>query len=175
MEPTIFSSPDSYDSFVVRWIAYEKECPLEHRIVYSFEVTMDKLPNIQDRDLYIVSHEPLVQYLQERYPGEPLLPSDPKIRAQLRQICSMVRADGENIAKDVDSLLLHSGGEYITGNEFTLADIPAGTCLYRYFEMGVEVPRHSHIAQWYARLSDRVAYKAHVMVPFEELRGRLEF
>ena len=64
---------------------------------------------------------------------------------------------------------------FLAGSEFTLADIPAGTSLHRYFEMGVEVPRHHHVAEWYARLSERSAYKEHVMVSFEELRGRLEF
>jgi glutathione S-transferase len=64
---------------------------------------------------------------------------------------------------------------FLAGSEFTLADIPAGTSLYRYFEMGVEVPRHLHVIEWYARLSERSAYKEHVMVSFEELRGHLEF
>lgn len=64
---------------------------------------------------------------------------------------------------------------YLGGEDFTLGDVPAGTSLYRWFEMGLEVPRHPHVAEWYGRLSERDAYREHVMVPFEELRGRLAF
>ncbi len=64
---------------------------------------------------------------------------------------------------------------FLAGAEFTLGDIPAGTALYRYFEMGIEVPDHPHVREWYARLGTRPAYREHVMVEFEDLRGRLEF
>lgn len=64
---------------------------------------------------------------------------------------------------------------YLAGSAFSLGDIPAGTCLYRYFEMGVDPPTHPHVARWYARLSVRPAYREHVQVPFGELRGRLAF
>lgn len=64
---------------------------------------------------------------------------------------------------------------YLAGPEFTLADVPAGTALYRYFEMGLDVVCHSHVMEWYARLAERSGYREHVMVPFGELQGRLEF
>jgi glutathione S-transferase len=31
------------------------------------------------------------------------------------------------------------------------------------------------VQAWYERLVQRAAYKEHVMVPFRELRGRLDF
>ena len=64
---------------------------------------------------------------------------------------------------------------FLAGSEMTLGDIPAGTCLWRYFEMGIEVARHPHVGRWYDRLSERRAYRKHVMTPFDELRGRLDF
>jgi glutathione S-transferase len=64
---------------------------------------------------------------------------------------------------------------FLAGDAFSLADIPAGTALYRYFEMGLEVERPPHVGAWYARLAARAPYRAAVAVPFEELRGRLEF
>jgi glutathione S-transferase len=64
---------------------------------------------------------------------------------------------------------------FLAGSKFTLADVPAGSTLYRYFEMGLPVAQHPNIAKWYARLSERPAYKEHVMLSFEDLRGRLEF
>lgn len=76
---------------------------------------------------------------------------------------------------------------FLAGDDFTLADIPAGTCLYRYFELEPEIGRPAngrpaderleipHVESWYARLRQRPAYRTHVMIPFGELRGRLEF
>ena len=61
------------------------------------------------------------------------------------------------------------------GDHLILADIPAGTSLYRYFELDIERPALPHVAAWYARLQQRPAYREHVMVPFGELRGRLEY
>ena len=64
---------------------------------------------------------------------------------------------------------------FLAGESFSLADIPVGTSLYRYFEMGLEVERPPHVERWYAALAARRPYRAAVMVPFDELRGRLEF
>lgn len=64
---------------------------------------------------------------------------------------------------------------FLGGDAFTLGDIPAATSLYRYFEMGLDVPRHGHVDAWYARLRDRPAFRDNVMVPFDALRGRLAF
>jgi glutathione S-transferase len=64
---------------------------------------------------------------------------------------------------------------FLAGSAFTMGDIPAGTSLYRYFEMGVPVPELPNVRAWYARLAERPAYQEHVMIPFEELRGRRAF
>jgi glutathione S-transferase len=65
---------------------------------------------------------------------------------------------------------------YLVGDSFSLADIPAGTCLYRFFEMdGIERPELPHVSAWYARLSDRPAYQQAVMVPFDDLIGKESF
>jgi glutathione S-transferase len=64
---------------------------------------------------------------------------------------------------------------FLAGRAFSMGDIPAGTALYRYFEMGVAVPRLPNVRAWYEHLAERPAYREHVMVQFEELRGRLNF
>lgn len=64
---------------------------------------------------------------------------------------------------------------FLLGERLSLADIPAGTSLYRYFELEIERPAVPHVEAWYRRLAERPAYRAHVMVPFEELRGRLDY
>jgi glutathione S-transferase len=57
----------------------------------------------------------------------------------------------------------------------TLADTPAGTSLYRYFEINVERPSVPHVKAWYRRLQERSAYREHIMVPFGELYRRLDY
>jgi glutathione S-transferase len=63
---------------------------------------------------------------------------------------------------------------FLAGDALTLADIPAGTCLYRYFELDIERPSVPNVEAWYRRLQERAAYRAHIMVPFGELSGRLD-
>ena len=64
---------------------------------------------------------------------------------------------------------------YLGGARFGIGDISCAVCLYRYFEMGFEVPRPGQVMRWYARLSERPAFRETVMTAFDELRGRLEF
>jgi glutathione S-transferase len=64
---------------------------------------------------------------------------------------------------------------FLAGDALTLADIPAGTNLYRYFELDIERPNVPNVEAWYQRLQTRLAYREHVMVPFDELRGRLDY
>jgi glutathione S-transferase len=71
----------------------------------------------------------------------------------------------------LDRLL--DGRSFLLGDEFSLADITAGTSLYRYFELDIERPPLPHLERWYRTLQERAAFRSHVMIPFEELRGRL--
>lgn len=87
-----------------------------------------------------------------------------------------IRAAEAACAKHVlllDSILADRA--FLAGDDLTLADIPLGTCLYRYY--GIEVARADapNVARWYDRLRMRDAYQQHVMLPFEDLRGRLAF
>lgn len=65
--------------------------------------------------------------------------------------------------------------EYISGPTFTLGDIPFGASLYRYFELDIERPSLPRVEAYYQRLRARPAYIKHVMIPFEDLKGRLAF
>jgi glutathione S-transferase len=64
---------------------------------------------------------------------------------------------------------------FVGGDELTIGDIPPGVQLYRYFNLEIERPSLPHVEAWYERLCSRPAYREHVMVPFDELRGRLAF
>jgi glutathione S-transferase len=61
---------------------------------------------------------------------------------------------------------------FLAGDTLSLADIPIGCALFRYFESDIERPDLPNLAAYYARLKERPAYHEHVMIPFEDLRGR---
>ena len=56
--------------------------------------------------------------------------------------------------------------DYLEADRLTLADIPAGTCLYRYFELDIPRPPLPNVMAWYRRLQTRPAYREHVMIGF---------
>jgi glutathione S-transferase len=66
------------------------------------------------------------------------------------------------------------GRPFILGAELSLADVPVGALLYRYFGLEIERPTLPNVEALYERLKARPSYQQHVMVPFEELRGRLD-
>jgi glutathione S-transferase len=64
---------------------------------------------------------------------------------------------------------------FILGDQLTLADIPAGTHLFRYFSLEIERPSLPNVERWYRLLQERSAYREHVMICFSELYGRLDY
>jgi glutathione S-transferase len=67
------------------------------------------------------------------------------------------------------------GKPFLLGDRLSLADIVIGTHFYRYFGLEIARPSIPNVEAWYQRLQQRAAYRAHVMVPFGELYGRLEY
>ena len=65
--------------------------------------------------------------------------------------------------------------DFVAGGDFTMGDIPVGVGFFRYFEMGLPTPEVPHVRAWCRRLCARPAYREHVMLDFEELRGRLAY
>ncbi|RAS38748.1 glutathione S-transferase family protein [Paraburkholderia bryophila] len=61
---------------------------------------------------------------------------------------------------------------FLSGDALGLGDIPVGATLFRYFSLDLERPALPHVGAWYRRLQQRPAYREHVMVSFEALRGR---
>jgi glutathione S-transferase len=64
---------------------------------------------------------------------------------------------------------------FLAGDHFSLGDIPLGASLFRYFGLDIDRPPLPRVQAWYARLASRPAYRAHVMVPYDDLKGRLAF
>lgn len=67
------------------------------------------------------------------------------------------------------------GRRHMLGDDLSLADIAAGTTLYRYFNLDIPRPDIPNVQAWYGRLSERDSYRDHVMIPFDDLKGRLAY
>ena len=87
---------------------------------------------------------------------EPLLRDKTKINA--------LRDEAVKALKLLDEYL--EDKLFIAGNTFSMGDIPIGCVVYRYLTVDVDRPDLRHIQEWYERLSERPAYKKHVMRHF---------
>lgn len=95
----------------------------------------------------------------------------PEDKRNWRAIRAALARCAFNLGK-LDRLL--DGRPFLLGETLSLADITAGTSLYRYFELEIERPPLPGVERWYRALQQRAPFREHVMVPFEELRGRLD-
>jgi glutathione S-transferase len=60
--------------------------------------------------------------------------------------------------------------DYVGGMRLSMADIPVGTMMYRYFTLPIQRPSLPHVEAWYGRLKARAPYQANVMVDYAGLK-----
>ncbi|MFC2968788.1 glutathione S-transferase family protein [Acidimangrovimonas pyrenivorans] len=159
------------------------------------------VPVLRDGDLVIWESMAILRYLAARYgDGGAFWPADPAARAPVDMwaewgklsFCTdftgpIFWSRVRTAAKDRDAAALTralahfetrldrleaqlAGRDHVCG-PFTLADIPVGHVLYRWFD--IDVPRQPRpvIEAYYRRLTERPAYRDHVMVSYEPLRA----
>ena len=164
-----------------------------------------RVPVIDDGGTIIWESHAILRYLAEKYSAGTLSPEDPGIRAQSDMWTDWVLADlqpafiggvfwnfyrtpedqrnwpliRQGIARTTILFRLldrHlSRRDFVAGNTLTFGDIPAGAQLYRYYNLDIDRPELPYVEAWYERLQAREAYRTHVMVPFDDLYGRLTF
>ncbi|MBK1696098.1 glutathione S-transferase family protein [Rhodovibrio salinarum] len=54
---------------------------------------------------------------------------------------------------------------FISGDRLTMGDIPLGVCAYRWYQLPMRRCDLPNVAAWYARLTERPAFRQHVMIP----------
>ena len=86
-----------------------------------------------------------------------------KIQSTTERLWAWYRLLDEQLAKHI----------YVAADHLTMADIPTGATLYRYFNMPIQRPDLPNLERWYGLLCQREAYRKWIMVSFEALRGRL--
>jgi glutathione S-transferase len=163
-----------------------------------------RVPVIEDDGTVVWESHAIVRYLAAKYGAGSLWPEDASARARADMWTDWVLADlqpafiglfwnlyrtpeeqrnwnliRQGVARSaiLFQLLDRELGAhaFIAGDALTIGDIPAGTQLYRYFELEIDRPALPNVEAWYARLQEREAYRSHVMVSFEDLKGRRSF
>ena len=163
-----------------------------------------RIPVLVDQGAVVWESNTILRYLGAKYSAGKLWPRDPFERSQAERwmdweltrlqedfidlfwgyyrtpessrnqtaIDHALRRCAENM-RQLDRQL--SDRDYIAGERLTVGDIPCAVCLYRYFNMGLDVERPVQVEAWYQRLAGREAYRSAVMQPFDELYGRTDF
>jgi glutathione S-transferase len=162
-----------------------------------------RIPVLEDNGLIVWESHTIIRYLAATYGADFLWPADPKTRSLadrwmdwmlatlqptfMNLFWGFFRAPERNRDMEaVETARTQCGKHFaildahlqtrpfVAGECLSMGDIPAATSLFRYFEMGLSAPELPNVRAWYERLSARAAYRAAVMIPFEELRGRLD-
>jgi len=151
-----------------------------------------QVPVIQDGEFVLWESNAICRYLVDKQPRSTLLPDDPAARALVEQwmdwqatdlnaswryaFYGLVRkspahTDPAAIAASVDAWNKHMrildehfehGGQFITGEFFTLADVVLGLSTHRWLHSPIERPPLDAVHGYYQRLSVRPAFRAHV-------------
>ncbi|MBC8024375.1 MAG: glutathione S-transferase N-terminal domain-containing protein [Steroidobacteraceae bacterium] len=152
------------------------------------------VPVIQDGEFVLWESNAICRYLAGRDPRSTLLPKEPEPRALVEQwmdwqtaelnpawryaFVGLVRKnsafqDPHLIAASVASWNRHmkllddhfaSGGQFITGELFTLADVVLGLATHRWLLTPINRPHLDALHGYYQRLSVRPAFRAHISV-----------
>jgi glutathione S-transferase len=151
-----------------------------------------QVPVIQDGAFVLWESNAICRYLAAKQPRATLLPEEPEARALVEQwmdwqatdlnaswryaFLGLVRkspehADPDAIAAGVDNWNRHmrmldehlqQGGQFITGEFFTLADVVVGLSTHRWLLSPIERPPLDAVLGYYQRLSVRPAFRAQV-------------
>jgi len=164
-----------------------------------------KVPVIDDDGLYVWESNSILRYLAERYAASQYWPATLNERAHIapwmdweqsrfqpdfisgifwgyyrtpeaQRNPNAIARSLARVAHDVlvlDEVLRQRA--FIASAHLTLADISVGTHLFRYFTLDIDREETPHLTAYYRALTQRPAYREHVMLPYDELRGRLAF
>ena len=154
------------------------------------------VPTIDDDGFVLWESHSIVRYLASVHAPGTLWPTDPKTRADAERwmdwqltvlgpasrpvYWSLIRTAEAD--RDLDALAAArealssafaildralANRAYVAGDQFTMGDIPVGITTYRWFAMPVEREDYPNLKRWYETLTERPAYREHIMQELE--------
>ncbi|RQS12933.1 glutathione S-transferase [Burkholderia sp. Bp9002] len=149
------------------------------------------VPVIKDGDFVLWESNTIIRYLANRYGGEGLYPAEPQARARVDQwidwqasdlnrswvsaFLGLVRKspdhqDPDAIAQSIANWTKHTQvlnaqleatGAFVAGEHFTLADIPIGLSVNRWFGTPFAHPSFPALSRYVERLAARAGFEAY--------------
>ncbi len=146
------------------------------------------VPVIRDNDFVLWESNSILRYLANSRQAEDVYPGEPQSRARTDQwmdwqatelntswryaFTALVRQSpahqdplllaaackGWNYTMGILNQQLEKTGRYVAGERFTLADIPIGLAVNRWYETPLERPDFPAIRRYYQRLTERQGY-----------------
>lgn len=152
------------------------------------------VPTIDDDGFVLWESNAILRYLANTRPSETVWPSDPKRRADADRwmdwqltvlgpaitpmFLQLIRTpEPDRDPKLIESSRVRTGEAlklldgwladraYVAGDAFTMGDMGVGIMTYRWFYFPVERPDLPNVKAWYDRLTEREAFRTHVMNP----------
>jgi glutathione S-transferase len=151
----------------------------------------ERVPTIDDDGFILRESNTIVRYLTTKHGRTDLFPTDLQARFRVEAWMDWASNDlYEHIRPVVHALVfktpgyedpeiakkgaqnwgkamqmledqLASSGPFLMGDAFTIADIPAGLSVNRWFAIDFEKPAFPAISAYYDRLAERIPYQAH--------------
>ncbi|MEM9216367.1 MAG: glutathione S-transferase family protein [Cyanobacteria bacterium P01_F01_bin.150] len=143
------------------------------------------VPVLVDGDFQVIESLAILDYLESRYPAPPLLPADAVSLANVRMVQlvtlnelfpNMIKllalqgksgealADIEYAQRRIMNVLNFfesrlGTSDYFAGQQLTLAEIVAGTMIYRLPDIGVSLTDYPGLSRWSERLLSRPTWQ----------------
>ena len=196
----LYSGPLCLFSHACRFVLHEKE--IECEIILTTNGRTDEAlaelnpygetPTLADRDLVLYDGMVVTEYIDERYPHPPLMPSDPTTRAQARVMMSRLRRDwldavqacvttgtrpDKKLSKSLwDGLLAMSNHfsqqKYALGDDISLVDSYLAVLLWRLPLLQLNLPHQAaKILEYGNHMFDRPAFQASLSEAEREIRA----
>jgi len=151
------------------------------------------VPTIDDDGFTLWESHTIVRYLAAKHGAGTLWPTDLKARADAERwmdwaftfqsamrnvFWGLIRtppekrdakAIEEGRKKSIELLAIPesvlANRKFITGERFTMGDIPLGCEMQRYMRVPIERPKHPNVEAWFERLRERPAFRKFVDIP----------
>jgi glutathione S-transferase len=152
------------------------------------------VPTIADDDVVLWESNVIVRYLAAKYASGSLMPTDPAVRARAEMwmdwqqnslgpclgpvFMGLIRTPEEkrdlaaiHTAAERTATILAlldkqlTGRDYVLGDRLTVADIPVGCAVHRWYALPISRPELCHLRAWYERLTKRPPFVENVSLP----------
>ena len=196
----LYSGSQCLFSHACRFVLKEKEIDCD--VVFTTDKQVEDVvaelnpygetPTLADRDLVLYDGVVVNEYLDERFPHPPLMPSDPTTRAQARVMISRLRRDWlddvqnrmasgvkleKNLARSLsDGLVAMSNhfleNKYVLGEDFSLVDAYLVVLLWRLPLLQVNLPRQGgNILDYGNRMFAKPSFQESLSAAEREMRA----